>query len=291
MPTESAPPPASPAQGPSYHPSQLSSIKCSLCGAGGLSSAPSRSNEGVLVLSDPVERICGGCVRAQNTNRREEREVIGLGLAMMGHPEDSDRDREETMRVGSPSPIYAQPLVIHPSTTPSPPPRSFSQSLPKQPTRPWTTAPTPAPPIPEERERTPSPPVRSEEADVPPNPLLDVTKTRIPSIGRGALYPGSVFRGTQTSGRSAYEVEVQLLVSIMQRSAFYVRKAEVDDNAGCQLPRSNPLRLPLHIPPHRRPPTPHNILHWRAYRSQEWVYHRLPIRCDRARRHASLGSI
>lgn len=50
------------------------------------------------------------------------------------------------------------------------------------------------------------------DLDKLPNPLLDVTSARMPSEGRGALHAGSIFRGTQTSGRSAYEVEVELQV-------------------------------------------------------------------------------
>lgn len=44
-----------------------------------------------------------------------------------------------------------------------------------------------------------------------PNPLLDIGRLRRPSQGRGTLYPGSIFRGKQTSGRSSYEVEVRIL--------------------------------------------------------------------------------
>lgn len=224
MPTESLPPSAPPAQTALFHPNQLNAIKCSLCGAGGFSSAPSRSNEGVVTLSDPAERICRRCVRTQE-NRREERDGIGLGLSFMGRGDDREREREREREERLEEPprgnllpsIYDQTLDIH-STTPTSPSRSFAQSLPNQHTRPWKTAPTLPAPIPEVQERTPSPPVpaqvQSEQPERPPNPLLDVTKARIPSIGRGALYAGSVFRGTQTSGRSAYEVEVRFLVSL-----------------------------------------------------------------------------
>jgi hypothetical protein len=47
--------------------------------------------------------------------------------------------------------------------------------------------------------------------ETPPNPLLDIARLRRSSHGRGTLYPGSVFRGKQTSGRSSYEVEVRIL--------------------------------------------------------------------------------
>jgi hypothetical protein len=47
--------------------------------------------------------------------------------------------------------------------------------------------------------------------EVHPNPLLDISRLRVPSKGRGVLQPGALFRGTQTSGRSSYEVEVRIL--------------------------------------------------------------------------------
>ena len=214
MPSESNAASSTSPSGPPHHPFQLSGIKCSLCGAGGFSSTPSRRNEGVVVLSEPVERICGGCVRAQEDGQIEDRQGIGLGIGL-DSPERLEADRREEQKIkcaDSPSPILSQALGI-PLISPSPPLRSYSQSLPNQHTQPWTTASTTTSPISQTQE-LPTPSTSStEDAERPPNPLLDVTKVRIPSIGRGALYPGSVFRGTQTSGRSAYEVEVRFLVS------------------------------------------------------------------------------
>ena len=54
-------------------------------------------------------------------------------------------------------------------------------------------------------------PTRSSYTEHLPNPLLDIGRLRRPSQGRGTLYPGSIFRGKQTSGRSSYEVEVRIL--------------------------------------------------------------------------------
>ena len=216
MPTESNVPPIPlpSASGSSHHPFQLNGIKCSMCGAGGTFSSPLPGSEGVVVLSEPIERICGGCVRAQENERREDMQGIGLSIGV-GSPGALEKDRgdEQPMEsVESPCPIVTQPLGIR-RISPSPPLRSCSQSLPNQHTRPWTTISTTTSPILETRELTTSPTAPSEDTERPPNPLLDVTKVRIPSIGRGALYPGSVFRGTQTSGRSAFEVEVRFLVS------------------------------------------------------------------------------
>lgn len=55
--------------------------------------------------------------------------------------------------------------------------------------------------------------IDAEEEYGVPNPLLEVGRIKMPSIGRGCLFPGSVFKGKQTSGRSSYEVEVRILVS------------------------------------------------------------------------------
>ncbi|GHJ86576.1 hypothetical protein NliqN6_2978 [Naganishia liquefaciens] len=53
--------------------------------------------------------------------------------------------------------------------------------------------------------------IAAEEECGVPNPLLEVGRVKVPSIGRGCLFPGSVFKGKQTSGRSSYEVEVRIL--------------------------------------------------------------------------------
>lgn len=42
------------------------------------------------------------------------------------------------------------------------------------------------------------------------NPLLEVGSRGVPSTARGCLYPGSVFRGTQSSGRNSYDVQIQI---------------------------------------------------------------------------------
>ena len=218
MPTESAPPVEPPNPPSSLHSTQSSSIKCSLCGAGGLSSPTTRGNQGVVVLSDPIERICGGCVRDQERNQREENHDFGLGLDIS--QERGRTTTEQEVSVTSTDRIQTAQLNV-PLLSPSPAVGGFSQSLPTQHTRPWTTASLVPPVIPEmaeERERTPAPAIKREDADHPPNPLLDIGTTRMPSIGRGALYPGSIFRGTQTSGRSAYEVEIKLLVSPLTKA-------------------------------------------------------------------------
>lgn len=230
MPTESTiiPPPNPPSQASSPN---ASLIKCSLCGAGGLSSAPQRSNDGVVLLHDPIERICGGCVRAQDIRRRmdeavsDEGEEAAIGLGLRGvrlressvegsdATDGSSSSGEETTRYRPPPiNIVPQPAV----------PRSVTiqaQSLPAESPRPWS-APVPAQPLATPRIDEEAKPVDSlppqavaQEKDVLPNRLLDVCRSRIDSAGKGALHPGSVFKGTQTSGRSAYEVEINIVVS------------------------------------------------------------------------------
>ena len=53
----------------------------------------------------------------------------------------------------------------------------------------------------------------------PPDPLLDITRLRVPSHSYGCLYPGSRFQGTQKSGRNSYDVTVTIVVS-NRASAF-----------------------------------------------------------------------
>ena len=243
MPTESVPA-ESPAAGSPFALSSQNGLKCSLCGVGALSAAAAYSTRGsgdLLGLSDPIERICGGCVRAQEPRGRQNQvsslgsqkddEECGLGIRgltvddMIGRSRHTsmDREHEQESVLSMDIPQQSQsptPLEIpsHPSSVT--PLYHHSQSLPAQHPKPWTTATAPsgASPVTVTTRRPPSPNPRDNfdlAPDVMPNPLLDVTKARIPSIGRGALYPGSVFRGTQTSGRSAYEVEVKFLVRLL----------------------------------------------------------------------------
>jgi hypothetical protein len=93
-----------------------------------------------------------------------------------------------------------------------------AKSLPAARTAPWATAP-----------RTAPAPTRA--AEIGPNPLLDVGRARARSDPRGCLYPGAVFRGTQRSGRSAYDVEIRLVdVSFAQSTCCgYLTIANLTD--------------------------------------------------------------
>lgn len=55
----------------------------------------------------------------------------------------------------------------------------------------------------------------------PCNPLVDIRRLERPSTrSRGTLYPSSLFRGKQTSGRSSYDVQVRILDVDFDRSTL-----------------------------------------------------------------------
>lgn len=85
-----------------------------------------------------------------------------------------------------------------------------AKSLPATRPLPWATKPSPGPSTQaaSSTSAVTADRLENERAD---NPLLDVTRARVKSLGRGCLYPGSVFKGTQTSGRSSYDVEIQIV--------------------------------------------------------------------------------
>ncbi|WRT65814.1 uncharacterized protein IL334_002763 [Kwoniella shivajii] len=248
MPTESTPSVLLPS---SIYPQ--GAIKCSICGLGNLSggSSTNGTNEGIVVLSDPIERICGRCINTPNARRRisvieSELEIesddesgiggLGVGLGLRGLDMGEDRDDRQQQqsiitREDTPSSITTNSISNSSSSSSSSensssstPKDGFSRSLPTHHPRPWRTSNSIKIPksvstsidqaIDEQctPERVISPIAQDNvENERPPNPLLDIAKARVHSVGRGALYPGSIFKGTQTSGRSAYEVEIQLI--------------------------------------------------------------------------------
>lgn len=172
-----------------------------------------------MILNDPIERLCGGCVRAQDIRQRmeeavsEEGDLLALGLGLRGVrvndgssgsspiPEAGGRSPVEGTEDGEePSKPIAVPVETERSTTPDTAP---NVSIEPSPT--WRQSP---PPI-----GSANPPTDTKPDDSVPIRLLEVCKQRINSKGKGALHPGSTFKGTQTSGRSAYEVEVKIAVS------------------------------------------------------------------------------
>jgi len=293
MPTESALPAEADTVASRHPPPALLPLKCSVCGLGALGNGV-RSIEDI---ASPLDPVCSSCVRSQRTRYVVDANALALGvdsvendvgerrlwntarIVVGGETADSCEDDQSRIMI-EPVPIPRQslpsPLLLH------------SHSLPSQPTRPWTTSSTTiSHAIPESPASPESTRSAEEDVDVPPNPLLDVSRSRMPSVGRGALYPGSVFKGTQTSGRSAYEVEVRILVRVGE--AF--RPARVELTAGCQLPGIVLIWLPIHITSYRRASTSYYLLHRRDHRPQIRLHHRCQIRGNRARRHATLGTV
>lgn len=258
----------------------------------------------------------------EQRERQVDEDIGSIGLGLRGMSVGgSDRNDERrgsasvsisaSFDIGIPPPemdrpilpssqVYSQPLSIaQPSTQAKFDPSSYSppglqsHSLPSQHTRPWTTHSSGHPgrvsPIREESGLTSG--AQSEERrsggeDRPSNPVLDVTRTRMSNLGRGALYPGAVFKGTQTSGRSAYDVEVRFIVclstSVHPGSSLLSLMEYQADLSGCKLSRIIRIRLPIDIPPNRHPPTLNNILHRRNHWTQIRIHNRSKIRSYRA---------
>ncbi|GMK59876.1 hypothetical protein CspeluHIS016_0900930 [Cutaneotrichosporon spelunceum] len=210
--------------------SQPATLKCAECGAASLG-----PTDGVLILGETMERVCAACVRARGGTEALasptdlDLDMSRLHLSPRQHAVVIDLAAASRLRpCRSPSPSSAHSVSSSISSS-GPLPESSSAPLPEsQPilstsfpealsvrtdtctgtlknaqkklprTSPWATAPQPT---------VPSAPT----THIGPNPLLDVGRARVRSDPRGCLYPGSVFKGTQRSGRSAYDVEIRLI--------------------------------------------------------------------------------
>ncbi|ORX35262.1 vacuolar import and degradation protein-domain-containing protein [Kockovaella imperatae] len=226
MPTESSPfPSLTPSTSSAL--SYLSSsqfIKCAICGSGALDSGSSprhQDRHGVVLLVSPPERICGSCVRSQDGRSRAvdsfEEEMASMSVtdlvieeAREGENSEGASDEERGRIPSVHAATRSRPIPFRGSVSCQSRSDSQSQSLPAQHSRQWNTL---SPSIPAISEQPATDIIWDEAEEDEPvlNPLLDVTKLRVSSAGRGALFAGSIFRGTQTSGRSAYEVEVKFL--------------------------------------------------------------------------------
>jgi len=226
MPTESViPPPTPPSQTPDINfqfPSTNTGVlKCSLCGVSGLASSstsPLHGHEGIVLLNDPVERLCGGCVRAQDIRQRmeeavsEEGDLLALGLGLRGvRVNDGSSGSSPIPEAGGRSPVERS--EEEPSKSMTVPLEPDSERMPRLDTTPstsieaaqvWRHSPPPTGTTKHTTDTKPD--------DSVPIRILEVCKSRINSKGKGALHPGTTFKGTQTSGRSAYEVEVKIAV-------------------------------------------------------------------------------
>lgn len=227
MPTESViPPPTPPSQSPdinfNFPSTNPGVLKCSLCGVSGLASSstsPLHGHEGIVLLNDPVERLCGGCVRAQDIRQRmeeavsEEGDLLALGLGLrsvrVNDGSSGSSPTPEAGEAGGRSP--AERIEEEPSkpvtVLPKPDRTSSLDTRPDTPIEPaqvWRHSPPPTGTTEHTTDTKPD--------DSVPIRILEVCKSRINSKGKGALHPGATFKGTQTSGRSAYEVEVKIAV-------------------------------------------------------------------------------
>jgi hypothetical protein len=219
MPTESAVAADPNPPGPSYSPPPMP-IKCMVCGSGA-TPAGAGHQDGVIVFSEPLERICGSCVRSQDGRRVRVPDVMGLGIVGADHALRSEvrgvlnpSDTREVPRVHTEEDLGDEEASV--PTEPLPIPRllaeplgsnlhTHAQSLPSQPARPWSTT-TSLPHTISEIASAPASPKREKTEDVypdtAPNPLLDVTRSRIPSIGRGALSPAVFSKEPKRAGEA-----------------------------------------------------------------------------------------
>ncbi|KAF9520590.1 hypothetical protein BS47DRAFT_1323666 [Hydnum rufescens UP504] len=87
---------------------------------------------------------------------------------------------------------------------------------------------------PPERGWVPRPPAvpTSPESFVEESPYTDITRLRVKSEGRGALYPGSVFSGSQRSGANSYDVTVTIVDVDLSSSVLcgYLRIQNLTDD-------------------------------------------------------------
>lgn len=208
---------------------------CTACVRAGDAIAPASFDTGVSDSSPPSPTTLGlGLTGLTVSNPRDSAVVIDLAsVARLRSPTRCRRSSSTTESSNEhapvapdaspsssseplPDPSAPAPEVSASSSCPAqaipvpqrvPEPVLQAKSLPAARTSPWATVskpaavnPAPAP--------TPSPPIPT---DIAPNPLLDVGRARVRSESRGCLYPGSVFKGTQRSGRSAYDVEIRLV--------------------------------------------------------------------------------
>jgi hypothetical protein len=140
----------------------------------------------------------------------EEGDLLALGLGLRGvRVNDGSSESSPITEAGGRSPVEGteeermKPMTVPPETERIPS-HDKTPDTPIEPAQTWrhTTPPTGASNQSTDTKPDDSVPIR----------ILEVCKSRIDSKGKGALHPGAIFKGTQTSGRSAYEVEVKIAV-------------------------------------------------------------------------------
>lgn len=220
-------------------------IKCSHCWA-----FPLDRQDGIVIVGPAdvaTERVCARCVRAHKEDASPARlGTLGLRLddnnyrwiPSVNPAADCTAFTVSVMDLASLAPSPPPPVATSPSTpllplpdvdelaplpptsplgiptrqvsslsiSTSPSPPLHSKSLPAASAAPWASFRAG-----KEKKSKEIANVVPEQEECAPNPLLDVTRLRVPSSTYGCLYPGSKFHGTQSSGRSEYEVDVTIV--------------------------------------------------------------------------------
>ncbi|ODO04965.1 hypothetical protein I350_05576 [Cryptococcus amylolentus CBS 6273] len=237
MPTESS----LPLNSVPPHPPDSAILKCSLCGVPNPSATVLVPTSDCIGLSDPDhgERVCLECAALMGVRpvlpaeggeeQGLERGGLGRVNSRDGVVEDSERislERAESGRTED-EPVGDQARGAETDTPEpqlSPPP--LSDIPPDDLSRPQSTSssslassPSPLPPPPKailpasSKSETISPIDiwNATRDEGPPHRINQVANLRQPNVCRGSIYPGSVFKGKQTSGRSSYDVEIRFL--------------------------------------------------------------------------------
>jgi hypothetical protein len=140
----------------------------------------------------------------------EEGDLLALGLGLRGvRVNDGSSGSSPIPEAGGRSPVEgaeeepSKPMTVPPETDRIPS-HGKAPDAPIEPSQVWRHSPPPT--------GASNHPTNTKSDDSVPIRILEVCKSRINSKGKGALHPGATFKGTQTSGRSAYEVEVKIAV-------------------------------------------------------------------------------
>jgi hypothetical protein len=143
----------------------------------------------------------------------EEEDLLALGLGLRGvRVNDGSSGSSPIHEAGGRSPVEgaeeepSKPMTGPPETDRIPS-HDKTPDAPIESSQVWRHSPPPTGASNHQTDTKPD--------DSVPIRILEVCKSRINSKGKGALHPGATFKGTQTSGRSAYEVEVKIAVRLI----------------------------------------------------------------------------
>ncbi|WVQ77363.1 hypothetical protein IAR50_007048 [Cryptococcus sp. DSM 104548] len=239
MPTESTFPPTTlPPTTP-----DTAILKCSLCGAPNPSSTVLVPTSDCIGLSDPDhgERVCSECavlmgvrsaalpvegrdqqVVGQTHERLEDTEVVEDVVEASSERLGGVRTEDEPggdlgIGVAADTVEPQRPPLVSSESPPIAPLRPQHIPSSSSPTSPSASLSSPPKAIPQTGSK-PKPETISlidiwnaNRDEGPPHRINQVAKLRQPNVCRCAVYPGSVFKGKQTSGRSSYDVEIRFI--------------------------------------------------------------------------------